>query len=46
MIDFKICPICNREFKNRKKWKNVWDKVIYCSKKCRSAKNERTSSES
>jgi len=36
---FKICPVCNREFKNRKKWKAIWDKVIYCSNQCRSKKN-------
>ena len=36
---FKICPVCNREFENRKKWKEVWDKVIYCSNQCRSKKS-------
>ena len=31
----KICPICNRPFSWRKKWKKDWDNVKYCSKKCR-----------
>ncbi len=30
----KVCPVCNRKFRWRKKWENVWDKVKYCSKKC------------
>lgn len=36
-MESKICPICNRPFNNRKKWKlrNIWDQVKYCSKKCR-----------
>ncbi|MGH1427778.1 MAG: DUF2256 domain-containing protein [Arenicella sp.] len=33
----KICPVCQRPFTNRKKWqaRGLWDKIIYCSKKCR-----------
>ncbi len=31
----KICPICNRSFEWRKKWKKDWDNVKYCSQKCR-----------
>jgi hypothetical protein len=31
----KICIICNKPFSWRKKWKNVWDEVKYCSEKCR-----------
>lgn len=42
MKETKICPICNRSFENRKKWKKIWDSVIYCSKKCRSKKNKKT----
>ncbi|MDB9760697.1 DUF2256 domain-containing protein [Pelagibacteraceae bacterium] len=30
----KICPICKRSFKWRKKWKLNWDRVKYCSKRC------------
>ncbi|MBS3739112.1 DUF2256 domain-containing protein [Mesohalobacter halotolerans] len=38
----KICPVCGRPFKWRKKWEKNWDNVKYCSKKCR--RNKSTSS--
>ncbi|AFM14868.1 hypothetical protein Mycch_0040 [Mycolicibacterium chubuense NBB4] len=33
----KICPWCGRPFSNRKKWRNrgAWERVIYCSRRCR-----------
>lgn len=31
----KICPVCNRPFAWRKKWRKDWEGVIYCSEKCR-----------
>ncbi|MGB0393050.1 MAG: DUF2256 domain-containing protein [Flavobacteriaceae bacterium] len=31
----KICPSCQRPFTWRKKWERDWDKVKYCSKKCK-----------
>jgi len=31
----KICPVCNRPFRWRKKWAKVWDEVKYCSDRCR-----------
>ncbi|SFB79449.1 hypothetical protein SAMN05660443_0172 [Marinospirillum celere] len=31
----KVCPICKRPFAWRKKWRNNWEAVIYCSKACR-----------
>lgn len=31
----KMCPVCNRPFTWRKKWAKDWDKVIYCSERCR-----------
>ena len=31
----KICLICERPFRWRKKWQKVWDEVKYCSEKCR-----------
>ena len=37
----KICPVCGRPFAWRKKWKKDWDKVIYCSERCRRHKNQR-----
>tara|TARA_B100000945_G_C20081891_1_gene457217 strand:- start:72 stop:251 length:180 start_codon:yes stop_codon:yes gene_type:complete len=39
----KICPICKRPFKWRKKWKIVWNDVTYCSRKCRGIKQKRRS---
>ncbi|MDG2242785.1 MAG: DUF2256 domain-containing protein [Rhodospirillaceae bacterium] len=31
----KICATCGRPFSWRKKWSKVWNKVRYCSKRCR-----------
>lgn len=31
----KICIVCQRPFTWRKKWKQVWEEVKYCSDKCR-----------
>jgi len=31
----KICVVCERPFKWRKKWKKVWEEVKYCSERCR-----------
>lgn len=31
----KICPVCNRPFKWRKKWERDWEEVKYCSERCR-----------
>ena len=31
----KTCPACNRPFAWRKKWERDWDRVIYCSERCR-----------
>ena len=30
----KPCPVCGRPFAWRKKWRNTWDKVVYCSERC------------
>ncbi|MCY0976492.1 DUF2256 domain-containing protein [Chryseobacterium wangxinyae] len=35
----KICPICGFPFNWRKKWKQNWEEVKYCSERCR--KNKR-----
>ncbi|MCP9235973.1 DUF2256 domain-containing protein [Lewinella sp. JB7] len=35
----KICPVCQRPFTWRKKWKAVWDEVKYCSERCRRNKS-------
>ncbi|MFO0416211.1 MAG: DUF2256 domain-containing protein [Pseudomonadota bacterium] len=34
----KQCPTCGRPFAWRKKWRNTWDRVIYCSDGCRRRK--------
>ncbi|MFC0118605.1 DUF2256 domain-containing protein [Pseudoalteromonas xiamenensis] len=34
----KICPVCQRPFLWRKKWAKDWDRVLFCSKRCRSQK--------
>jgi len=36
----KICKNCGKPFENRKKWKSrgIWDKVLYCSEKCKRSK--------
>ena len=31
----KYCNYCNRIFTIRKKWKNSFEEVKFCSKKCR-----------
>ncbi|WP_395043245.1 DUF2256 domain-containing protein [Flavobacterium sp.] len=31
----KICIVCQKPFTWRKKWERVWDKVKYCSDKCK-----------
>ncbi|MEM8678658.1 MAG: DUF2256 domain-containing protein [Planctomycetota bacterium] len=31
----KTCSICQRPFSWRKKWKRCWEKVKYCSQRCR-----------
>ncbi|MBO6824711.1 MAG: DUF2256 domain-containing protein [Sneathiella sp.] len=36
----KICPICDRPFRWRKKWARDWETVLYCSERCRRSKNQ------
>ena len=31
----KLCATCGRSFEWRKSWRNTWDEVRYCSKRCR-----------
>jgi hypothetical protein len=33
----KVCPMCALPFSWRKRWRNNWERVIYCSEKCRRA---------
>ena len=30
----KVCPICERPFRWRARWKHQWDQIVYCSKRC------------
>ncbi|MDA8026791.1 MAG: DUF2256 domain-containing protein [Actinomycetota bacterium] len=34
----KVCLVCGLEFSYRKKWRNSWESVIYCSERCRRGK--------
>ncbi|MDB2330119.1 DUF2256 domain-containing protein [Alteromonas sp.] len=36
----KVCPVCNRPFKWRKKWEKNWESVKYCSKRCAGNRNK------
>ncbi len=32
----KICPVCERPFSWRARWKHQWEAIVYCSERCRS----------
>ncbi|MBU2753131.1 DUF2256 domain-containing protein [Acidithiobacillus sp. CV18-2] len=36
----KLCPVCNRPFSWRKRWRKDWEQVKYCSQACRSQKHK------
>lgn len=36
----KICEVCGLPFNWRKKWKNNWEEVKYCSEKSRKNKSK------
>ncbi|WP_420385522.1 DUF2256 domain-containing protein [Roseivirga sp.] len=36
----KTCPVCQRPFEWRKKWRDCWEEVVYCSERCRRNKNQ------
>ncbi len=39
----KICVVCKRSFKWRKKWERDWEHVKYCSERCqRNKSNEKS----
>lgn len=31
----KLCAVCGRPFRWRRKWARVWEDVKYCSEACR-----------
>lgn len=37
----KPCKVCGLPFAWRKKWARDWDKVLYCSDRCRAAAGAR-----
>ena len=37
-LETKICKFCKRGFSWRKKWKNNWNEVKYCSVRCRNTR--------
>ena len=37
----KVCAACGRPFKWRRKWKDVWDEVRFCSDACRTGRRAR-----
>ncbi|WP_102782838.1 DUF2256 domain-containing protein [Thalassospira sp. GB04J01] len=37
----KTCPACNRPFSWRRKWKDCWDTVRYCSERCRNQRSQK-----
>ncbi|MCX7638243.1 MAG: DUF2256 domain-containing protein [Cyclobacteriaceae bacterium] len=39
----KICRVCHRPFTWRRKWKEYWDEVQYCSARCRRNRNRKGS---
>ncbi|MEM7332665.1 MAG: DUF2256 domain-containing protein [Chloroflexota bacterium] len=36
----KVCPVCQRPFTWRKKWKRQWEDIKYCSERCRRRRRE------
>ncbi|MEO1079320.1 MAG: DUF2256 domain-containing protein [Pseudomonadota bacterium] len=35
----KICPVCERPFHWRARWKDNWDEIVYCSRRCSSQRH-------
>ncbi|MFZ5843685.1 MAG: DUF2256 domain-containing protein [Pseudomonadota bacterium] len=38
----KVCPVCQRPFRWRKRWTTVWAEVRYCSDACRRRRHLRS----
>nr|WP_103878986.1 DUF2256 domain-containing protein [Vibrio hangzhouensis] len=41
----KHCPVCQRPFTWRKKWRHNWNEVVYCSKRCASRRSPASTSQ-
>ncbi|ESZ89395.1 DUF2256 domain-containing protein [Congregibacter litoralis] len=37
----KVCPVCDRPFLWRARWKNNWDEIVYCSRRCSGERSRR-----
>lgn len=35
----KVCPVCERPFHWRARWRHHWEAIVYCSRRCA---NQRT----
>ncbi|WP_370654058.1 DUF2256 domain-containing protein [Methylophaga sp.] len=35
LLPTKHCIACHRPFSWRKKWRDCWEQVLYCSERCR-----------
>ncbi|WP_076574528.1 DUF2256 domain-containing protein [Aeromonas sp. RU39B] len=35
LLPEKMCPVCQRPFRWRRKWARDWESVRYCSERCR-----------
>jgi len=40
-LPIKICLVCQKEFKWRKKWERDWEEVKYCSERCKRNKKQK-----
>ncbi|WP_439106685.1 DUF2256 domain-containing protein [Congregibacter sp.] len=38
----KVCPVCDRPFQWRARWKNNWEEIVYCSRRCSSQRRKST----
>ncbi|MGB0934613.1 MAG: DUF2256 domain-containing protein [Alphaproteobacteria bacterium] len=38
----KVCIVCEKPFTWRKKWEKCWDRVKFCSEKCRRNKKPKS----
>ncbi|MEY3000068.1 MAG: hypothetical protein RL648_282 [Verrucomicrobiota bacterium] len=38
-LPIKMCPVCGRPFTWRKRWRECWEAVVYCSDACRSKRS-------
>jgi len=40
LLPSKVCPVCGRAFTWRRKWAKDWERVVYCSQRCRRGKRK------